>query len=56
MGIVTARTGLRSIVSAIVMGLTFVTVGVLQWPILPVLAVMVPLSVAAAWPRTRADA
>jgi chromate transporter len=56
MGIVSARSGLRSVASGIVMAVTFVMVGVLKWPIIPVLAVIVPLSVAAAWPRARPDA
>ena len=56
MGIVSARAGLRSLASGVVMAATFVMVGVLQWPILPVLAVIVPLSVAAAWPRTKPHA
>jgi chromate transporter len=56
MGIATAPTGLRSVSSAIVMVTTFVLVGVLQWPVLPVLAAIVPLSVAVAWPRNKADA
>jgi chromate transporter len=56
MGITTARAGLRNISSAIAMVATFVSVGVLQWPVLPVLAVIVPLSVAAAWPRNKRDA
>jgi chromate transporter len=51
MAIVSARAGLRNISSAIVLLATFVMVGVLQWPVLPVLAIIVPLSVAAAWPR-----
>jgi chromate transporter len=56
MGIVSARAGLRGMASGVVMVATFVMVGVLQWPIMPVLAAIVPLSVAAAWPRTKADA
>ncbi len=56
MGIVTARAGLRNVSSAVAMLATFVAIGVLQWPVLPVLAVIVPLSVAAAWPRTKLDA
>jgi len=31
--------------------LAFVAIGLLQWPIIPVLAVLVPVSVAAAWVR-----
>ena len=56
MGVTSARAGLRNVSSAIAMVTTFVLVGVLQWPVLPVLAVIVPLSVAAAWPRTMTDA
>ena len=56
MAITTARAGLRNIASSIAMLATFVAVGVLQWPVLPVLAVIVPLSVAAAWPRKKRDA
>ena len=56
MGIVSARAGLRSLASGLVMAATFVMVGILKWPILPVLAVVVPISVGAAWPRTKADA
>jgi chromate transporter len=56
MGIVSARAALRSIPGALVMVTTFVTVGVLQWPVLPVLALIVPLGIAAAWPRKTADA
>jgi chromate transporter len=56
MGLVTARAGLRSLASGLVMAATFVMVGILQWPVIPVLAVIVPLSVAAAWPRTKPNA
>jgi chromate transporter len=55
-GIVTARAGLRSVSATVVMIATFVMVGVLRWPILPVLAAIIPLSVAAAWPRKTRDA
>jgi chromate transporter len=56
MGLVTSRVGLRNMSSAAVMVTTFVLVGVLRWPVIPVLAVIVPLSVAAAWPRNKIDA
>lgn len=56
MGVVSAQAGLRSISSALVMVGTFVMVGILRWPIIPVLVGVVPLSVALAWPRTKADA
>lgn len=56
MGIVSAGSGFRSIPSAIAMLTTFVAVGVFQWPVIPALLVIVPLSVAAAWPRKPAGA
>jgi chromate transporter len=56
MGMTVAHAGLRSIPAALIMAATFVAVGVLRWPVIPVLAVVVPLSVAAAWPRGTRDA
>jgi len=56
MGITSARAGLRSVSSAVAMAITFVLVGVLQGPVLPALAVVVPLRVAAARPRGEAHA
>jgi chromate transporter len=56
MAIVSAGSGLRSVSSAVAMATTFVVVGVLQWPVIPTLLVIVPLSVAAAWPRRPAGA
>ena len=56
MGLVSARAGLHGLPSALVMAATFVLVGVLKWPVLPVLAVIVPLSIASAWPRTADNA
>jgi chromate transporter len=35
---------------------TFIGVGVMQWPMLAVVAVIAPISVAAAWPRGKPDA
>jgi chromate transporter len=35
---------------------TFVCVGLLQWPIVPTMAVIAPLSIIFAWPRKTADA
>jgi chromate transporter len=35
----------------LVLAATFVAVGVMRWPLVPVVAVIAPLSVAAAWPR-----
>lgn len=39
------------VVSIVIMLATFVMIGVLKWPLLWVVAVMTPLSIAAAWPR-----
>ena len=48
-------TGLRRIgpkpVGLLFAAATFVTVGVLHWPLLPVVFVLAPLSVLAVWPR-----
>jgi chromate transporter len=41
--------------SVIALLASFVAVGLLQWPLFPVLAVIAPLSVAAAWPRKSGD-
>jgi len=44
------------IVSIVIMLAVFVMIGVLKWPLLWVVAVMTPLSIAAAWPRKSGDA
>jgi chromate transporter len=41
----------RRAVAYAVMLATFVAVGVLNWPLVPVVAVMAPISIATAWPR-----
>ena len=51
LGIQAARTVKLGIVPAVATLVTFVGVGLLQWPMLAVVAVVAPLSVAAAWPR-----
>jgi chromate transporter len=51
MGMNSARGSIRHIPSLAVLIATFIAIGILQWPLLPVLAVLVPLSIAAAWPR-----
>lgn len=56
MGVVSGRASMRNAPAALVAIATFLSIGVLRWPILPVLAVIVPFSVAAAWPRRRSDA
>jgi len=50
-GIEAAKTAARGPVAILVMGVTFVAVGLLRWPMLPVVAVIAPLSIAACWPR-----
>lgn len=37
------------LIPAVLMGATFLAVGVLQWPLLPVMAALIPLSIALAW-------
>jgi len=54
MGLTSARGAVRHIPSLIVLVATFVAVGIMQWPLIPVLLVLVPLSIALAWPRTSA--
>ena len=51
MGMTSARSSLRHIPSLAVLIATFVAIGIMQWPLLPVLLVLVPLSIAASWPR-----
>ncbi|MPZ40870.1 MAG: chromate transporter [Rhizobiales bacterium] len=51
LGITSARGGFRRISSLIVLVATFIAIGIMQWPLLPVLVVLAPLSIAAAWPR-----
>jgi chromate transporter len=51
LGLTSSRGGLRHIPSVAVLVATFIAIGIMQWPLLPVLAVLAPLSIAAAWPR-----
>jgi chromate transporter len=51
MGMTSARSSLRHIPSLAVLVATFVAIGIMQWPLVPVLVVLVPLSIALAWPR-----
>ena len=41
----------RRIAAYAVMAATFLAVGVLNWPLVPVVAVLAPISILAAWPR-----
>ena len=51
LGMTSARGAPRHLPSLLVLVATFVAVGIMQWPLLPVLAVLAPLSIALAWPR-----
>ncbi len=50
-GIEAGKTAARGPLAIAVMAATFVAVGLLRWPMLPVVAVLAPLSVAACWPK-----
>jgi chromate transporter len=43
---------MRHVPSVLVLIATFVAIGIMQWPLLPVLLVLAPLSIAASWRRT----
>jgi chromate transporter len=49
LGMTSARGAQRHLAAAAVLVATFVAIGLLQWPLLPVLLVLAPLSIAAAW-------
>jgi len=51
LGMTSARGAHRRIPSLLVLVATFVAIGVMQWPLLPVLLVLAPLSIALSWPR-----
>jgi chromate transporter len=42
---------MRRIAPMVAMVATFVSVGVMEWPLVPVVLIIAPLSVAAVWPR-----
>jgi len=50
-GIVGAARVVRRIGPTIAMVATFVAVGILHWPLVPVVLVIAPLSIASVWPR-----
>jgi chromate transporter len=54
LGLASAHRGLRHISSLAVLIATFIAIGIMQWPLLPVLAVLAPLSIALSWPRSDA--
>ena len=51
MGLSSAHSALRHVPSVIILVATFVAVGILQWPLIPVVLVLAPVSIAACWPR-----
>lgn len=51
MGFVGAQHGCRKLAPALVAAGVFFAIGIEHWPLLPVIAVAAPLSVALAWPR-----
>jgi len=51
LGMMSARNAHRHIPSAVALAATFFAIGIMQWPLLPVLLVLAPLSIAASWPR-----
>jgi chromate transporter len=55
LGLTSARGAYRSIPSLVALAATFVAIGIMQWPLVPVLLVLAPLSIAAAWPRKKAE-
>jgi chromate transporter len=54
LAIASARGSFRHVPSLLVLIATFVAVGILQWPLLPVLLVLAPVSIAASWTRKSA--
>jgi chromate transporter len=53
MGLTSAKGSVRHVPSALILVATFVAVGILQWPLVPVILVLAPLSVAASWSRSK---
>jgi chromate transporter len=47
-----AQRSVKKVPAALVMAAIIVTVGLLEWPLVPVVLVLAPISVAFAWPRT----
>ena len=56
LGLTLANRVPRRVTAYAVMLATFVAVGVLNWPLVPVVAVLAPISIAMAWPRPPAGA
>jgi chromate transporter len=57
LGYLAARKAATGVVSALIMLAIFVAIGFLRWPLVPVVLVMAPISIAVSWPRKpKADA
>ena len=57
LGFIAARKSANGVVPALVIAVIFITVGFLRWPLIPVVLVMTPVSIALCWPRKpKADA
>ena len=56
LGFMTARHSCRTLTPALVALAVFIAIGLLHWPLVPVVLVAAPLSVAMIWPRKPRDA
>ncbi len=56
LGVVLARRVQRHPIPVAIMAATFVAVGILKWPLVAVVLVLAPVSIAAAWLRPAGDA
>ena len=51
LALVAARGATTGVVPVLIMAATFVAIGILRWPLVLVVLVMAPISIAVAWPR-----
>jgi chromate transporter len=56
LGLTVAQASLKHVPSMVVLVATFAAVGVLQWPLIPVVLVLAPISIAICWFRKAGDA
>jgi chromate transporter len=56
MGLTSAKGSLRHVPSVLILIATFTAVGILRWPLVPVMLVLAPLSIAASWWRKHPQA
>ena len=54
LGLIAARGATTGAAPALVLAVTFLAVGIMRWPLVPVVLVMAPISIAVAWRRKRA--